>query len=523
MKPLAHPLLSGNYLVFQLLLLCIATACRMYAVDDASLWADELWGVDACSQGSWWSMIHNLIYKDSHPPGYQSMLYVWMKVFGDSDLAVRMPSVIAGVAAVAALYRLGMAYFSPVTAILAALLLAVSHNAIYYSQEARAYIFLLLFAILHYHVFLQIFVSHDTRWRHWLVFWLTGAILAYLHYVGVVIVLSGALLLPFIAEKGERKRLLYKAFLPVLLLYLPWLPVMFKHLLFPDKSWVTAVPDSSVLLHTARFLWGPDNTRFYLGVVCLAVFVIGCVRSLIKDKLSSQQKVLLQLLLLSLLPLAAFYLKSHLGSSAYTIRHFTYVIPVLALVTASCMASFIRWRGWSEQRTLFCLVLLLAFISVELNVSRTVEVGGKLYNDMTKTEYRQAVDIVASDSDFIRKGGWNVFIANKFFDHYLMRRSIRNQPAVFFHQDQPQKLGEYIKFIKKQDIGDFYYLETFMNVDTGAPSPVLAGLQQQYYTVCVSQFIWVQVVKFSTRLPAQDAPIVPSCPRATPAPEAVSP
>lgn len=506
-----------KYFVLMVLVLCVALAARIYGIDAASLWADELWGVDACSQGSWQAMIRNLIYKDSHPPGYQTMLYFWMRLFGDSDVSVRMPSVLAGVAAVAALYRLGRTFLNPMIGLLAATILAVSHMAIYYSQEARAYIFILLFAILHYHSFLQLFVRNERSWREWLAFWLVGALLAYFHYVGVVILLAEATVLFFLPGQGGRFTRLVKPFLPVLLLYLPWLSTLYRHLFHSDASWETPVPDMAVMLQTARFLWGPDDFRLYAGMAILAVFLGACLwHRVFRGGMTESQKILLLLLVLSLLPMAMFYLKSHWGRSAYTIRHFIYLIPVLSLVTARFIERFVTWRRWRESRALVFHMAIIVPLFVSLNVSMSLKEGGKLYNDISKIEYRESVETILLDEEFMAQPKRHVFISNKFFDHYLMRFGVRGKPARFFHNDQPQKIDEYRDMISKQGVGDFYYLEVFMNVDTGAPSPLLRELQKHYYTVCVTQFVWVQVVKFSTLLPGGEQKVIGTCPEPTP-------
>ena len=507
---------KNTYFVICLFILCIATACRIYSIDASSLWADELWGVDACSQGSWWAMINNLIYTDSHPPGYQTLLYYWMLLFGQSDFMVRLPSVVAGIAAVAAVYRLGRVFLSPVTGLLAAAILAVSYNAIYYSQEARAYIFLMLFATLHYHVFLQLFLRKEQKTSHWVSFWILGVLLAYFHYVGVVIVLSEAAVMLFLISSGDRRSQFFKAFVPIFLLYVPWLPVLYRHLFFDNPSWETTVPVIDDLVKTVRFVLGPDSVRFYTGIALTLIFLFSCIAKLKNNTLAESQRVLLLLLLLSLIPLLAFYIKSHLGASAYTIRHFTYLIPVFALVCAWSMNLLLGWQNWQQAGAVWFLVSGIALISIMLNVSNYFKVGARLYNISSKIEYRQAVETIMLDKIFMQNKPRHVFISNNFFDHYLKFLDVKEGSTELFYQDTPERFPEYEKLIREKVAADFYYLEVFQDVSTGGPSPVLQYLYSRYYTVCVKQFVWVQVVKFSTRLPPEQNQVVWSCPRATP-------
>jgi 4-amino-4-deoxy-L-arabinose transferase-like glycosyltransferase len=67
------------------------------------------------------------------------LLHYWSLRFGSSELAARFPSVLAGVATVIVLWRLGITLVGPQPAFVSALLAAGSPLLIRYSQEARGY------------------------------------------------------------------------------------------------------------------------------------------------------------------------------------------------------------------------------------------------------------------------------------------------------------------------------------------------------------------------------------------------
>ena len=503
-----------------MLVVLLATACRSYLLDGAGLWADELWGVDACSQGSWWAMIDSMILKDSHPPGYQTLLYFWMQWFGDADATVRLPSVIAGVAAVHALYRFGVRFFTPLMGLVAATLLAVSYNAIYYSQEARAYIFLLLFAIWHYHLFLLLFLHDDALERDesmtprlWVLFWLVGLLLCYFHYVGVVIVFSEAMALLLVPAFRQKWQVFLKAFQPILILYLPWLLVMMRHILHPDQSWETATPGWNELVGTARFIWGPASVQFYPAFAGFLLF-LGLMWQQRKTAFLSEDRRLLLVLLLAFMPWALFFIKSNISASAYTIRHFIYIIPFAMLVSARWIVALLAcMKPDFGVKTLASLLLAMVWLMMSFNTSSNITVGGKLYAGITKQEYREAVAVIAKDSDFMKTEKKNVFISNLFFDHYLRLLRVRYKPAPFMHQQAVEKMPEYEKYIREQGMNNFYYLEVYQFVDTRAPSPILRELRKRYHTLCATQFFWVQVLKFNTQLPPNPQDKLKSCPR----------
>src|SRR5215203_4282577 len=85
---------------------------------------------------------------DPHPPGYYLFIHYWMQLAGDAEWALRFPSAVAGVLSVLVTFLLGRRLYSAREGLIAALLMTVLWAPIYYSQEARAYSFLLLAAAL---------------------------------------------------------------------------------------------------------------------------------------------------------------------------------------------------------------------------------------------------------------------------------------------------------------------------------------------------------------------------------------
>jgi mannosyltransferase len=494
--------------------LVLAVATRAFRLDAAGLWPDELWGVDACALGSWWAMVLSMISIDTHPPGYQTMLYFWIRLVGEGDAAVRLPSMLAGVLAVHALYRFATQYWNPFTALVAALLLAVSYNGIYYSQEARAYIFLVLFGIWYWHLLCVLFIDKQaTRW-HWCAFWLVTTLLCYFHYMGSLIVFSGFVVVWLVPDWRPGLLASFKAWMPMAVAFAPWLPVMWYQVANPDPSWQTAAPDMKVLLDTALFIWGPSPNLFAFCFTTFAGWFVFVAVQLARGRLSLADKRLLGVLAMVLLPWLAFYVKSLLSESIYTVRHFIYAIPVMMLITARVIS--LLWQRFWPQRGVATLALCLTgFAGFALNAH--LEYGslasGKLYSGITRHAYREAVATIVRDVDFMKSERKNVFVANPFFNHYLRTMRVRFKAAPYMHATLPEKFPEYVALIRSKKIQNFYYLEVFLNVETREPSPILQKLQQQYHAVCQTQYRWVQVLKFNTTLPANAGAAVPSCPR----------
>lgn len=89
----------------------------------------------------------NIMNTQCHLPFYYLYLKFWMFVFGNSDLLLRLASVVPGVLAILAMYKIGIEH-SKETGYLCAGLTAISSFLIYYSQEVRFYSLLFLFSAM---------------------------------------------------------------------------------------------------------------------------------------------------------------------------------------------------------------------------------------------------------------------------------------------------------------------------------------------------------------------------------------
>lgn len=102
-----------------------------------SVWFDELWSTRVRLESPYAVALTCL--RDNHPPAYTTFIYLWTLVFGDGEVAIRLPSVAASLATIALTAHLGRELVSPWTGLVAAALLAVSPPQVWYAQEARHY------------------------------------------------------------------------------------------------------------------------------------------------------------------------------------------------------------------------------------------------------------------------------------------------------------------------------------------------------------------------------------------------
>jgi len=87
-----------------------------------------------------WKTIAGTVKLEPHPPAYYILMLGWTKIFGTGILALRLPSVLFGVACIVLIYVLCLLEEDRFTGLLAAGMLAFNGLHIYWSQEAKLYI-----------------------------------------------------------------------------------------------------------------------------------------------------------------------------------------------------------------------------------------------------------------------------------------------------------------------------------------------------------------------------------------------
>ncbi|MCE1247661.1 MAG: glycosyltransferase family 39 protein [Firmicutes bacterium] len=133
-------------LVPMTIILIIGAVLRFYKLSNPSLWLDEghmLWiGLKPLGE-----IIPFVNTYELHPPLYYLFMHFWLKL-GTTEFIIRIPSVVAGVAGIYAVYLMARESAGHRTALLAAAFSSFSCFEILFCQEARMYPFLLLFSSL---------------------------------------------------------------------------------------------------------------------------------------------------------------------------------------------------------------------------------------------------------------------------------------------------------------------------------------------------------------------------------------
>jgi mannosyltransferase len=197
----------------------LAAALRFATLDRQSFWVDELVTVSLVRR-TFGDMLRTIPHSEATPYLYYILAWPWTHLFGSGEAGLRSLSALAGTATVVAAYGAGAALVSRRVGLIAAALVAVNPFLLWYSQEARAYAVVTLFAAIG----LWFFARALNGERAALVGWAVAAGLALAtHYFAAFVVAPQAIWL--VARSRGRRQAALASLLPaiVLLAHLPLL------------------------------------------------------------------------------------------------------------------------------------------------------------------------------------------------------------------------------------------------------------------------------------------------------------
>ncbi len=336
-------LLESKQMIFLPAILLIAVLLRVPNLNK-SLWFDELWSTHI-ELGSLNAVINTVLH-DVHPPFYSIFMFCWITLFGDTELSIRLPPLILGIASIALAYLLALTISkSKKVALFTSVLLCVSPVHIWYSQEARLYSALLFLFLLSLYAFYK---SYESPYRmRWLFIYAIPLLLAvFTHYymVGYLIMLS---MIALYRPGRFRPKILIINFL-ILATFILYLVSVYKFTGLPTEAGSTRAFTLSEfwMLFFNWFLFGnslwPETVNPIITLIMIltqvaffVIFLLGLVR--ISRRSSFLPDALLYLLSL---PLSLLVLTLIGFTSLYVERSMFILLPFFFLVIANGAAFF---------------------------------------------------------------------------------------------------------------------------------------------------------------------------------------
>jgi 4-amino-4-deoxy-L-arabinose transferase-like glycosyltransferase len=205
--------------------IALALAVRLLGIATRPIWYDEAFAILFSEKGPS-AMVHGTLTvigtaaADVHPLGYYTLLWLWMRAFGESLVAVRLLSIVAGLGVIAIVMLLARVLFKTTTALAAGILAAFAPFQIHYAQEIRMYVFLCLWLLLATYAYWR--ASRSRGWTWLICFGIFAALAQYTQNLAAFYLLALAIW-PLLTRNWKGLKVVVVGGGIAILLYLPWL------------------------------------------------------------------------------------------------------------------------------------------------------------------------------------------------------------------------------------------------------------------------------------------------------------
>ena len=313
-------------------------------------------------------MIRTLADGDVHPPLYHILLWVDIRAFGTSEVAVRLPSVVIGTLLIPTLFVTGRDLYDRRTGLVAAVFGVVAPQAVWYAQEARMYAPFMLFATVAVWAQFRAVQAGGRRSWYWVLFAVASAALLWTQYFAALHVLTQQL--AFLAVLWRRKRQgrpvskLFKAWLlsavAIVLLLAPLAPYLHDQLVaYRQHRYQATLPAQAgnevagghntlsvytLITNLLWAFWGYHSDRTMSQIV--ALWPLGMLLLLLMLGGRGREATTRSLLALVAGPVGALFLLVSFqgdllgGQSLFEVRYFASIVPMLVLLSARAVTSF---------------------------------------------------------------------------------------------------------------------------------------------------------------------------------------
>jgi 4-amino-4-deoxy-L-arabinose transferase-like glycosyltransferase len=230
-----------DFVVRAWLIVALAAILRFVYIDRFEVWLDEAYCFELASKPV--GALLSALRTGNEPPLHLVTLHFWMKLFGESAMAMRSLSALASTATVGLVVFWKTPWLSQRARLLAGLFLAITPISLYYGQQVRMYAILVL-VILGSMVFLERGLRLGRK-SDWAFFSVLTALGLYTSYVTIYLVPAGYMVIAAMRLSPEwrgrawsRTRRLFLAQGAAALFFAPWLPVFMEQPSSAAVAWI---------------------------------------------------------------------------------------------------------------------------------------------------------------------------------------------------------------------------------------------------------------------------------------------
>lgn len=346
----------------------VGLIARLLFINKAEgLWNDEYISWLIASQPLTNGFFENVKWQ-CHMPLYYLYLKVFMTLFGDSDLILRLTSALAGTLSIPVMYFIGLEKDKK-TAVFTATLTAISSFLIYYSQEVRLYSLLFLFSAISLLFTLKLLTQPNSKNLAGLI--ISNILVLLTHTIGFVYVFFNIVFLSIFLYKNFKKAILslWGIITVICLSISPLVLKIFTTNTF-SQWWGNFTPAKFGFLMTdyfspvltnlvdspPNFLYNPSFEFIIFALIPALIGLIWIIKSIIKDKINTA-------LFLSMLGvILVMTIAALCGKLVFITKYSIEIYPALIFLAACGALSFNNKFIKYGLISLFCILHIVYLI-----------------------------------------------------------------------------------------------------------------------------------------------------------------
>jgi 4-amino-4-deoxy-L-arabinose transferase-like glycosyltransferase len=342
-------------------IVALGVALRSWRLGGQSLWYDE-WLTAEATSGGVRDLVRHIATREGITPPYFAVMWVWARLVGDGEAALRSFSVVVGVATVPLAYAIARELGQQRRVARAvALLVAVNPMLVWYSQEARPYSLLAFVGAAT--LLATVRVDRWGRNCDVMAWGLVAAGAVAVHYFAVFLVVGEGVAL--LVRRRLPLRRLAVAVAPVAAVLLALAPVALEqHSHATNREWISQFPLTARIEEAGRSaLVGPSPARAWQWMVPALALVVGAAFA--ARKLAGRdRRIVAALLALAAAAVALPLLPGLVGTDVFLGRYVLAAAVPLAVGLAVLLLSAPRARVGGAALLIVVAAWIVADIAV---------------------------------------------------------------------------------------------------------------------------------------------------------------
>ena len=283
------------------------------------------------AQFDFWNLI-GYLKNYNNPPLFEILLHFWIKLFGITEVSVRILPMLFSSFSVLFIYKIGKVFFDIKTAIVSSILFTFSNIQLFYAHDCRVYSLFLLLTVVSFYYFFKLLKDGSLPIICLITYILSNILIVYAHYFGFFIWGLESLIIVLYYRKNLQVTILFvKVFLFSILCYAPYILILYQRFFESAKNGTyLEVPNGFESIY--NMIWSFTNTP--VVTVITLIIITSC---LVKFFFFTQKQIInpyaKYVIIWFTVPFIFMFIVSY-KVPMFVDRYLIYITPALYLILA---------------------------------------------------------------------------------------------------------------------------------------------------------------------------------------------